>query len=57
LKTYGISDDGKNYCNFIREHKVDREEAMKNEVHLRESVEPECEELFQRIGFDDHKTP
>jgi hypothetical protein len=57
LKSYGISDDGKNYCNFIREHKVDREEAMKNEVHLRESVEPECEELFQRIGFDDHKTP
>jgi len=57
LETVGISDDGKNSCNFIREHKVDREDARKSEVSLRESVEGECEELFQRIGLEHYKTP
>jgi hypothetical protein len=57
LNTYGISDDGKNYCNFIREQKVGREEAMTNEIHLRKSVQQECEELFERIGLEDHMSP
>jgi len=53
LKTYGISHDGVNLCNFVREKKMTRGEAMSREQDIQNSVDKECKEIIQRIGLND----
>lgn len=57
LKSRGITSDGANLCNFIREKKIDREVAMNIENHFIESVEIECNELINRFELKDYRMP
>ena len=54
LRTHGITADGANYCNFVREGKLTREAAMNGEKAVAESVEGEVEELLERVGLEGH---
>jgi len=53
LRKYNISQDGVNLCNFVREKKMSREEAMRREREIQNSVNRECEDLIRRVGLDD----
>jgi len=51
---YGISADGANYCNFIREGRMDREAAMRGESAVVGSIDDEVQELLERVGLKGH---
>jgi hypothetical protein len=55
LRTYGITADGANYCNFIREGKIDRKTATNNEKMIAASVDGEVEELLQKVGLKGYR--
>jgi len=54
LRTNGITTDGANYCNFIREGRIDRESALNNEKAIVESLRGEIKEMRERIGLKGH---
>ena len=56
-KSHGISHDGANLCNFIRENKLDREEAMKREQSFAKSIKSECKVLIESVGLKNYKLP
>jgi hypothetical protein len=45
LKRYGISHDGVNFCNFIRENRMSREEVMIRENEIINKINEECGNL------------
>jgi hypothetical protein len=51
IKKYNISSDGVNYCNVIREHKMERNDAMVRENDIRGSVYGDCVELIKQVGL------
>jgi len=57
LKTYNISSDGVNFCNFIREGKMTREEALVREENIRKSAKMECFEIIKTVGLKNYKFP
>jgi 7-cyano-7-deazaguanine synthase in queuosine biosynthesis len=57
LKMYNISSDGVNFCNFIREGKMTREEALFREENIRNSTKKECLEIIKRFGLKSYKLP
>lgn len=57
LRRYGISHDGVNFCQFIRENKMSREEVMAKENNVLNSVDRECQELLDRIGLQNYRVP
>lgn len=57
LQVNHISSDGVNYCNFIRENKITRQEAYFNEINIKDSVNRECEEIIKKIGLKNYKMP
>ena len=57
LRRYGISHDGVNFCNFIRDNKMSRKEGMAREDHIRNSVDGECRELIERVGLEHYRMP
>jgi hypothetical protein len=46
---YGITQDGVNFCNFIREGKMNREDAIIKEREIIDSLEDEYQELMEKI--------
>jgi hypothetical protein len=50
LDTWGISADGINLCNFIRDGKLTREEALARESKIVSVLDEEYEDLLHRIG-------
>ena len=46
LQEKGITSDGVNFCNFIREGKATRKWALKREENLRKTIEKECEKII-----------
>jgi hypothetical protein len=57
LKKYGISHDGINFCNYIRENRMSREEVLAKEQEVIDSVERECKELSVRVGLKSYIMP
>jgi hypothetical protein len=57
LKKYGISYDGINFCNYIRENRMSREEVATKEQEVIDSVERECKELSIRVGLKNYTMP
>ncbi|MCK4828070.1 hypothetical protein KA005_70730 [bacterium] len=57
LKKHGVSHDGVNFCNFIREKRLTREEAMARERDIVNSVDRECNEILIKIGMNNYKIP
>jgi len=51
LKEYGISHDGVNLCNFVRENRMSRGEAQARERDVVDSTDKECQELLNVIGL------
>lgn len=49
LKDYGISHDGITLSNFVREGKLDRENALEKEQGIVEAAQEEYRELIERI--------
>jgi len=46
---YGITQDGVNFCNFIREGKMSREDAIHKEYEIVDSLGDEYQELLEKI--------
>jgi hypothetical protein len=57
LASYGISHDGVNRCNFIRENELTREEVMAKENAIKTEIERECKEIIERIGLKNYRMP
>jgi hypothetical protein len=57
IQTHGISHDGVNFCNFVREDKMDRSEALQREEAIVRSVGSERDELLTKIGLSADKIP
>jgi len=57
LKDHGISLDGANLCNFVRESVMDREDAMNREIHIVNSIEIGCKALINRFGIKNYRMP
>lgn len=57
LQLRRITDDGKTYCNFIRENKIYREDALALEESLKGSVKEECECIIKGLGLTKYKIP
>jgi hypothetical protein len=53
LKSLNISHDGVNLCNFVREKRMTREEAVLAERGIQNSVDKECDEIMERVGLRD----
>lgn len=53
LKSFNISADGVNFCNFVREKRMTREEAVLAERDIQDSVDTECDEIRERVGLRD----
>lgn len=49
LKDCGVSQDGINFCNFIREGRLSREEALARESNVVSSIDGEYKELLERV--------
>jgi hypothetical protein len=50
LRYYGITGDGLALCRYVREGKLSREEALRRERRLLETVIPECREILHDLG-------
>ena len=50
LRKYNISHDGLIFCNFIRENKMTKEEALAREEYTTHLVYKECENVAEKIG-------
>jgi hypothetical protein len=51
LRAHGISHDGVNFCNMIREQKATREDAFFKEKYVQDTVREECEHISSVIGI------
>ena len=49
LEKYGISHDGITFCNFIRDGKMSRKDAMRKEYEIITALENEYQELMEKI--------
>ena len=56
-KVNKITADGVNYCNFIREKKLTREEALNKERTLQNRLFDECREIQNKVGLQKYKLP
>lgn len=52
-KTFKISCDGVNLCNFVREKKMTKEEALLAEQDIQNSLDEECKEVLKKVGLKD----
>lgn len=57
LKRNGITSDGINACNFVREGKMEREAALVHELRVAESIRSECHEIAALSGLRDFQMP
>jgi hypothetical protein len=57
LQTTGMSIEGINSCNFIREEKMTRADALEKERGITESVEQECSALIDELGIGGCRLP
>jgi hypothetical protein len=57
LKDHGITQDGVNLCNFIREGRMSREDALNREQDDVKSTEKECIELIEKMGLRGYEIP
>ena len=56
LRYYGITGDGLALCRYIREGKISREDALRRERRLLETVIPECREIMEDLGVPAGRT-
>jgi hypothetical protein len=54
LRLWGISHDGVNFCNFVREGKMSRAEALAREATIASYVKRERAELIASVGLGGH---
>jgi hypothetical protein len=57
LARYSISHDAVNFCNYLREGDMSRNDLLAREDHIVNSVGAECQALFDRIGLDNYRLP
>jgi hypothetical protein len=57
LKNTGISSDGINYCNMIRQNRVSREDALRMEMTVDESLIDENKKMLEELGLDRYRMP
>jgi hypothetical protein len=57
IRTHGISHDGVNFCNFVREGKMDRSEALQREEAIVRSIGNERDKLLAQVGLSAEKIP
>ena len=57
LQLLGISSDGYVYSNMIRSGTLNREEALLKETNIKKTVEKECKNIIDELGFKNYKMP
>jgi len=50
LDSYGISKDGRNYCNFVRQGKMSREDAVIRERDIVTKTQEEYSDLLAKLS-------
>lgn len=53
----GITLDGIHYATMIREKHLEREDAMKNELVIRNGIMNDCRRTIEKIGIDNYEIP
>jgi len=57
LQDNKISLDGTMLCNYIREGKISREEALAKELEIERTIQQECLEVVNQCGMKNYKSP
>jgi hypothetical protein len=57
LKANHISMDGLNYCRFIRESKISRQDAQRSEAEIQKTTRKECEYVIRKVGIKKFRMP
>ena len=57
LQASGISVDGFTYSNMIRGNRMKREDAIRRERMVRESVEEDCSKTIKGVGLEGYRIP
>jgi hypothetical protein len=52
-----MSADGANYCNSMREGRMDGEAAMRGENAVAQSIDGEVQDLLERVALKGHWIP
>lgn len=53
----GITSDGFSYANLVREGKMMREDALKNEMGIIERMTDNCRKVYKELGINDYNLP